>query len=125
MAKLLPPPDKVADLIAKVEKLYQAGQQEYTNGHNDLAKQSFTDAFNLLQSSPADVRSDARFKHELDRVLDGMNNLELTALQQDPNAQQKSEPAPIDEANEVSNYPVDPSLKAKAAAEVKATHSDL
>lgn len=125
VVKPAPPPDKVADLIAKVEKLYQAGQQEYTNGHNDLAKQSFTDAFNLLQGSPSDVRSDARFKHELDRVLDGMNNLELTALQQDPNAQQKSEPAPIDEANEVSNYPVDPSLKAKAAAEVKATHSDL
>ena len=62
----------------------------------------------------------------MDRVLEGMNNLELTALQTEPAAApQKSEPAPIDEANEVTNYPVDPNLKAKAAAEIKATHSDL
>src|SRR6266536_3495511 len=33
------PSDPVADLIAKVESEYQAGQKEYSNGHNDLAKQ--------------------------------------------------------------------------------------
>ncbi len=38
--------------------------------------------------------------------------------------EQKSEPAPIDEANEVT-YPVDPNIKAKAEAEIKETHSDL
>ncbi len=93
---------------------------------NDLAKQHFSQAFDLLQGSAADLRSDRRFQHEMDRVLDGMNNLELTALQAEPAAvQEKSEPAPIDEANEINNYPVDPSLKAKAAAEIKATHSDL
>ena len=121
-----PASDPVADLIAKVEEQYQAGQQEYSNGHNDLAKQDFTRAFDLLQGSPADIRSDQRFQREMDRVLEGMNNLELAALQAEPSAvQEKSEPAPIDEANEVNNYPVDPSLKAKAAAEIKATHSDL
>ena len=120
------PADPVADLIAKVEKLYQAGTQEYASGNNDLAKQHFTEAFNLLQGSPANLRSDQRFQREMDRVLEGMNNLELSALQTEPSAvPQKSEPAPIDEANEVSNYPVDPNLKAKAAAEIKATHSDL
>ena len=127
-AKPAPPSDPVADLIAKVETEYQAGQQEYTNGHNDIAKQHFTQAFNLLQGSPANVRSDQRFQREMDRVLEGMNNIELSALQTEPppaEAQQKSEPAPIDEANEVSNYPVDPNVKAKAAAEIKATHSDL
>src|SRR5438552_9321621 len=118
--------DPVADLIAKVEEQYQAGQQQYANGHNDLAKQRFTQAFDLLQGSPVNVRTDQRFQHEMDRVLEGMNNLELTALQAEPAAvQEKSEPAPIDEANEVSNYPVDPNLKAKAAEEIKATHSDL
>jgi len=119
-------PDPVTDLVAKVEEEYKAGQQEYSNGHNDLAKQHFTEAFNLLQGSPANMRGDERFQHEMDRVLEGMNNLELTALQAEPAAApQKSEPAPIDEANEVNNYPVDPNLKAKAAAEIKATHSDL
>jgi peptidoglycan lytic transglycosylase D len=124
-AKPAPPTDKVADLIARVETLYQAGQKEYSNGHNDIAKQRFNDAFDLLQDSPADIRADKRFKHELDRVLEGMNNLELTALQTDTTAQEQSEPAPIDEANEAPETPADANLKAKAAAEVKATHSDL
>ena len=126
-AKPVPPADPVADLIAKVEKEYHAGQQEYTNGHNDIAKQHFSEAFNLLQGAPANLRSDKRFQSEMDRVLEGMNNIELSALQTEPPpaVQQKSEPAPIDEANEVSNYPVDPNVKAKAAAEIKATRSDL
>ena len=127
-AKPAPPADPVADLIAQVDKEYQAGQQEYTNGHNDIAKQHFSQAFNLLQGAPASTRADQRFQKEMDRVLEGMNSTELSALQTEPppaEAQQKSEPAPIDEANEVSNYPVDPNLKAKAAAEIKATHSDL
>ena len=125
-AKPVPPADPVADLIAEVEKHYQAGQQELANEHNDVAKQHFSEAFNLLQGSPADVRADQRFRHEMDRVLAGMNTLELAALQTDPAAaEQKSEPAPIDEANEVNDYPVDPNVKAKAAAEIKATHSDL
>jgi len=124
-AKPAEPADPVTEVIAKVETLYQAGQREYANGHNDIAKQHFTEAFNLLQGSPANVRTDQRFQREMDRVLEGMNNLELAAQAEAPAAEQKSEPAPIDEANEVSNYPVDPNVKAKAAAEIKATHSDL
>ena len=125
-AKPAPMADPVGDLIAKVEKQYQAGQQEYANGRNEIAKQHFTEAFNLLQGSPANIRADQRFQREMDRVLEGMNSLELAALQAEPPAtEQKSEPAPIDEANEVSNYPVDPNVKAKAAAEIKAMHSDL
>jgi peptidoglycan lytic transglycosylase D len=125
-AKPAQPVDPVTDLIGKVEKQYQAGEQEYANGHSDVAKQHFTAAFNLLEGSPANVRADERFQREMDRVLEGMNSLELAALQAEPPAaEEKSEPAPIDEANEVSNYPVDPNVKAKAAAEIKATHSDL
>jgi len=43
---------------------------------------------------------------------------------QQGDVQPKTEPAPIDETNEVT-YPVDPNIRAKAEAEVKATHSDL
>ena len=39
-------------------------------------------------------------------------------------AEQKSEPAPIDEANELTPA-VDQTIKAKAEAEIKSTHSDL
>ena len=124
-----PPPevktDQAADLIAAVEKVFQTGQDNYHNGHLEAAKQNFDDAFNLLMSSPLDLRSDDRLQKEFDRVVDGVNGLELQALQEgDGFNEPESEPAPIDEANDIT-YPVDPNILAKAEAEVKSTHSDL
>jgi len=117
--------DPVAELMAQVEKEYKTGQENYQAGHLEAAKENFDRAFNLLLGSSLDVRSDERLQQEFDRVLDGINDLELQALQEgDGFTQQQSEPAPIDEANEVT-FPVDPNVKAKAEAEVKATHSDL
>ena len=119
--------DPVADLIARVEKEYQSGQDNYHAGHLEAAKQNFDTAFNELLGSGFDLRSssDDRLERELDRILDGINGLELAALQQgDGFAEQKSEPAPIDEANEL-NPAVDEGVKAKAEAEIKSTHSDL
>jgi len=119
-------PDPVAELIAKVEKEYQAGLDQYNSGDRDAAKTHFDHAFNLLLESPEPVRTDPRFQPEFDRVLNNVNELELATVQQsDAAPEQKAEPAPIDEANAVTNYPVDPNLKAKATAEIKATHSDL
>ena len=116
---------EVSDLIDRVEKEYQAGQEDYRAGHLEAAKQSFDRAFNLLLGSDLDIRSDDRLQEEFDRILDGVNGFELTALQEgDGFTEQKSEPAPIDEANEVT-FPVDPNVKAKAEAEVKSTYSDL
>ena len=124
-----PASDPVADLIVRVEKEYQSGQDNYRAGHLEAAKQNFDAAFNLLLGSGfdlrADVSSDDRLARELDRILDGINGLELAALQQgDGFAEQKSEPAPIDEANELTPA-VDEKVKAKAEAEIKSTHSDL
>src|SRR5271169_500491 len=88
--------DPVADLIARVEKEYQAGQDNYRAGHLEAAKQNFDAAFNLLLGSGFDLRADVspddRLARELDRILDGINGLELAALQQgDGFAEQKSE----------------------------------
>jgi membrane-bound lytic murein transglycosylase D len=117
--------DPVANLIAKVEKQYQAGQDNYHSGHLEAAKQNFDSAFNLLLGSEFDLRGDDRLEQELDRLLDGVNGLELAALQQgDGFAEPKSEPAPIDEANEL-NPQVDAKIKAKAEAEIRSTHSGL
>jgi membrane-bound lytic murein transglycosylase D len=121
--------DPVADLIARVEKEYQAGQDNYAAGHLEAAKQNFDSAFNQLLGSGLDLRSssngDDRLERELDRILDGINALELAALQQgDGFAEQKSEPAPIDEANELTPT-VDQNVKAKAEAEIKSTRSGL
>src|SRR3954469_5686313 len=119
-------PDPVAELITTVDKEYQAGLDQYNAGDKDAAKVHFDRAFNLLLESSADVRGDSRFQPEFDKVLNNVNNLELTTvLQSDAAPEQKAEPAPIDEANEVTNYPVDQNLKAKATEEIKVTHSDL
>ena len=118
-------PDPAGDLIAQVEKQFQAGQDNYNNGHLEAAKQDFDNAFNLLMGSPLDLHSDERLQKEFDRVVDGVNGLELQALQEgDGFNEPQSEPAPIDEANDIT-YPADPSILAKAEAEVKSTHSDL
>jgi membrane-bound lytic murein transglycosylase D len=117
--------DPVAELIARVEKEYKAGQDNYQAGHLEAAKQNFDSAFNQLLGSGFDLQSDDRLQQELDRLLDGVNGLELAALQQgDGFAEQKSEPAPIDEANELTPA-VDQTVKAKAEAQIKSTPSDL
>jgi len=118
-------PDPVSALIAQVERDYQQGQDNYQAGHLEAAKQNFDAAFNQLLGSGLDLQSDNRLEQELDRLLEGVNGLELAALQQgDGFAQQKSEPAPIDEANEQTPA-VDQKVKAKAEAEIKSTRSDL
>ncbi len=121
-----PKSDPVAELIAKVEKEYQAGQNLFNAGQMEAAKDHFDRAFNLLLESPAELREDSRYQPEFDRILERVNALETAAVQQaEPAQEQKAEPAPIDEANEVTNFPVDPNLKAKASEEIKETHSDL
>jgi membrane-bound lytic murein transglycosylase D len=117
--------DPIADLIARVEKEYQSGLDNYHAGHLDAAKQNFDSAFNQLLGSGFDLRSDDRLERELDRILEGTNRLDLAAVPQgDAIAEQKSEPAPIDEANDL-NPPVDEKVKAKAQAEILSTHSGL
>src|SRR5437763_16222649 len=118
-------PDPVQKIIDDAEKQYQQGQQEYSAGHLEAAKQNFDQAVNLLLEGPVDVRSDDRLQSELDKISEGVNELEVAALQQgDGFTEQKAQPAPIDEANEVT-FPVDPNVKARAEAQVKQTRSDL
>jgi membrane-bound lytic murein transglycosylase D len=117
--------DPVGDLIAKVEKSYLAGLAAYEAGQTDAAKQDFDSAFNALLESNLDIRSDDRLEKEFDRVVQGVNHLDLGALgfASDSDAQ-KSEPAPIDETNDIT-LSTDAKVKAKAQAEIKSTHSDL
>jgi len=120
-----PKSDPVADLIAAVEKEFATGQENYKAGHLEAAKQNFDRAFNMLLESPVSVRDDDRLDAEFEKIVDGVNSLEMTALKVgDGFTEQKSEPAPIDEANDVT-FPVDPRLKAQAEAQIKETHSDL
>jgi len=116
-------PDAVGDLIARVEKQYQAGLDAYHSGQTDGAKEDFDNAFNALLESNFDVRSDDRLQKEFDHITDGVNHLDLGALASDSEAQE-SEPAPIDETNGITPS-ADAQVKAKAQAEIKSTRSDL
>ena len=115
----------MAELIDRAEKEFQAGQANYNAGHLEAAKDNFDKAFTMMLSSDLDIHSDERLENEFDKIVESVHELELQALKEgDGFTEQKSEPAPIDEANEVT-FPVDPNIKAQAAAEVRQTHSDL
>ena len=94
----------------------QAGQANYQTGHLVAARLNFDNAFNLLLESPYEIHADERLQREFDRIVNGASSLELAALEQgDGFTQQKSEPAPIDQANDEANevtFPVDPNVKA-------------
>ncbi|MGC1161322.1 MAG: transglycosylase SLT domain-containing protein [Candidatus Sulfotelmatobacter sp.] len=118
-------PDPVGNLIAGVEKDYQAGLDSYRAGQTDVAKQHFDSAINALLESTLDIRSDDRLQQEFDRIVEGVNRLDLASLgyASDSDAQ-KSEPAPIDETNGITPS-ADANVRAKAQTEIKSTHSDL
>ena len=122
-----PAADQIDALITQVEKDYQAGLAAYQAGQTEAAKQDFDNAFNALLESNFDIRSDARLEKEFDRIVEGVNHLDLNALgfsSASDSEAQKSEPAPIDETNDITLSP-DAKVKAKAQAEIKSTHSDL
>src|SRR5579864_6701767 len=116
--------DPVADLVVHVEKQYQEGLLNYQAGKTEAAKQNFDNAINALLESKVDVRSDDRLQTEFDRIVEGVNRLNLDGPTAENESPQKSEPAPIDETNALTPS-ADPNVKAKAQAEIKSTHSDL
>ena len=119
-----PVSDQVDELLASVEKEYQAGLANYRGGRIDAAKQNFDNAFNALLESKLDIRSDDRLQKEFDRITEGVNHLDIGDLASDDTEAQNSEPAPIDETNGITPS-AEPGVRAKAQAEIKSTHSDL
>lgn len=118
-------PDAVAATIADAEKAYESGQSNYQAGHLDAAKQDFNRAVDILMQGPVDITADDRLQQEFDKVTEEINKLEMTAFREgDGFSEQQAEPAPIDEANQVT-FPADPNVKARAEANLKTLQSDL
>lgn len=122
-------PDPVADVIAASEKEYGAGQENIKAGNLDAAKANFDRALTILaegtEQASEDAQPDPRVQEESGRIHSALNDSNLQASKPaEAPPEQKTEPAPIDEANEVTP-PVDPHIKAQAAAEIRGTHSDL
>ena len=124
-AAAAPAAETVEQLIAQAEAEYARGQSNYAAGHLEAAKDNFDTAFNLLLRGPVTLQNDERLQAEFDKIVEATHDLELQALKVgDGFTEQRFEPAPIDEVNNIT-FPVDPTIKAKAQAELASTHSDL
>jgi membrane-bound lytic murein transglycosylase D len=119
-----PASPQVQALIDAVEVAYQSGVTNYHAGKLQPAKGDFDRAVDMMLTSSFDLRSEPQLRDEFDRVLDAVNTLEMEALKQGNGFAPKLEPAPVDIANDVT-FPVDPTVKAQAIAELKTTVSDL
>ncbi len=107
-----------------MESAYSAGLTNYRAGQTDAARQNFDRAVDMMLTSPLDVRNTPELSDEFDKIVEGINTMEIATLQQGQGITQQVEISPAEEANDVT-FPVDPNLRARAEAEVKTTQSDL
>jgi membrane-bound lytic murein transglycosylase D len=119
-----PATPQIQAVIDAVEVAYQSGVANYHAGKLQTAKGDFDRAVDLMLTSNFDLRNEPQLRDEFDRVIDAVNTLEMEALKQGNGFAPKIEPAPVDIANDVT-FPVDPTVKAQAIAELKTTQSDL
>ncbi len=117
--------DPVPAIIAEAEKAFQTGVEEHKAGHLESAKTNFDHAMTVLMNGPVDVKSDDRLQQEFDKITEEAHRLEMASLKEaDGFTEQKTEPAPIDEANMVTP-PADPKVVERAERELRNTQSDL
>jgi membrane-bound lytic murein transglycosylase D len=111
-------------LIQHVEEAYALGEADYHKGKLPEAKQEFDRAVDLMLLSGIDIKSNAALEEEFDRVVDGVNALEMEALKLGNGFVPKEEETPAEVAEDVT-FVVDPNLVAKATADLATTKSDL
>jgi membrane-bound lytic murein transglycosylase D len=118
-------PDPADALIFQVEQELQGGKANYAAGKLEAARANFDKAVDLLLESPLDIHSDERLQAEFDKIIDNIHSLEMAALKEgDGLNEQKSEPAPIDEANNIT-FPEQPVVTPEQQASVKSIPSEL
>ena len=111
-------------LIQQVEKAYSLGQSEYRRGNLPEAKVAFDRAVDLMLSSGIDIHATPQLQTEFDRIVDGVNALEMEALKQGNGFVAPEEPTPGEVASDVT-FAVDPNIVARAQADLATTKSDL
>src|ERR1022692_2676633 len=123
-----PPPtpeqQRVSLLIKQVEQAYAFGEADSRKGNLAEAKVEFDRAVDLMLSSGIDIKGDSRLQEEFDRIVDGVNGMEMDALKQGNGFVPKVEPSPAEVASDVAIV-VDPNLVAKARTDLATTKSDL
>ena len=111
-------------LIQQVEDAYSQGHAAYRKGKLADAKVQFDRAVDLMLLSGIDIKADPQLQDEFDRIVDGVNALEMEALKQGNGFVPNEEPTPADVASDVT-FEVDPNIVAKARTELATTKSDL
>ena len=117
-------PQRVRLLIQQVESAYARGNADYRKGKLPEAKLEFDRAVDLMLMSGIDIKSDAQLQEEFDRILDGVNGLEMEALKKGNGFVSKEETTPGEAASDVT-FVVDPNVVAKAKSYLATTRSDL
>ena len=123
------PSDPVRDLLEAADRLFEDGRHQLSLGHLAQAKTAFNSSLEVLLSSPEDVRSDTRVREHLDRLVDRIAALELTALATgDGFTEQAAEPASIDQLLAISTFDTTPPTAAtteNVQADLRETTHDL
>jgi membrane-bound lytic murein transglycosylase D len=119
-----PEQQRVRVLIQQVEEAYARGNANYRKGKLSEAKVEFDRAVDLMLLSGLDIRNDAELQDEFNRIVDGVNALEMEALKQGNGFVSKEEPTPGEAASEVT-FAANPTIVAKADADLATTKSDL
>ncbi|HTV06710.1 MAG TPA: LysM peptidoglycan-binding domain-containing protein [Acidobacteriaceae bacterium] len=115
---------RVEQVIKDVEAAYQNGLSNYQQGHLAAAKSNFDYAVDQMLSCGIDIKSTPELDTEFEHIVDAVNNIEMDALKQGNGLAPAPEPTPVGVANDVT-FPVDPTIRAEAEAQLKTTHSDL
>ncbi len=115
---------RVSALIEQVEDAYASGNADYRKGRLLEAKQEFDRAVDLMLTSGMDIKSDAELQQEFDSIVDGVNGLEMEALKQGNGFVPKEEATPGEAASDVT-FAANPTIVAKAQADLATTKSDL
>jgi membrane-bound lytic murein transglycosylase D len=121
---LTPEQQKTHTLIQQVEAAYAQGESDYHKGKLLEAKQQFDRAVDLMLASGIDIKNNSELQDEFDRIVDGVNALEMEALKQGNGFVPKEEETPAEAAEDVT-FEVDPNIVAKAKADLATTNSDL
>ena len=123
------PVDPVQDLIAKSNRHFDEGRSELSLGHLARAKTAFNAALEVLMQAPSGTVHDPRVREHLDRLVDRIAALELTALAAgDGFTERAAEPASIDQLLAIGTFDTTlptPSTVESVEADLRQTLHDL
>ena len=99
--------DPVIELIALSTLRFESGERELQLGHLTAAREEFNRALEILLESPLGARTEPRLRAHFDRLVERVSAYEVTALAQgDGFAEQRQEPAGIDEVLAINTFDI-------------------